>query len=306
MADRACVYVTLENLMLKHAARDMLIGLVMSGLSVGVAMAAEDDKVVATVNGVPILASEVEYAAEDLLAQIANVRADQRYRFLVSYLIERQLLAQAADKAKTAGTDEYKKRASFYRTKALRDAYFKTKIEPLVTEKDAKAYYEKETSQIKPQDEVRARNILLKTEEEAKLIAAEIKKGAKFEDLAKARSVGPNAPRGGDIGYFTKDKMVPEFASAAFKMKKGEVSGPIKSEFGWHLIKVEDRRQQKLQEFENIKAQIRNVLLRQRVAELATTLRKKAKIEYLDGDAKPPEPGAAPAAGKTPAPEKKK
>ena len=281
--------------MLKRAARDMLIGLVISGLSAGVALAADDDKVVATVNGIPIHASEVEFAAEDLLAQIANVKPDQRYRFLVSYLIERQLLAQAADKAKIAGTTEYKKRASYYRSKALRDAYFKTKIEPLITEKEAKAYYEKETAQIKPQEEVRARHILLKTEEEAKVIAAEIKKGANFEDLAKARSIGPSAPRGGDIGYFTKDKMIPEFAEVAFKMKKGEVSDPVKSEYGWHIIKFEDRRQQKLQEFDTIKARIRNVLLRQKVAELATTLRKKAKIEYIDADAKPPEPAAAPA-----------
>ena len=284
--------------MLKRAARDMLIGLVISGLSAGVALSAEDDKVVATVNGIPILASEVSFAAEDLLAQIANVKADQRYRFLVSYLIERQLLAQAADKAKIAGTDEYKKRASYYRSKALRDAYFKTKIEPLITEKEAKAYYDKQTAQIKPQEEVRARHILLKTEEEAKAIAAEIKKGANFEDLAKARSTGPNAPRGGDIGYFTKDKMDPTFAEAAFKMKKGEVSDPVKSDFGWHIIKLEDRRQQKLQDFETIKAQVRNVLLREKVAKLATTLRKKAKIEYLDADAKPPEP----AAGTAPAP----
>ena len=278
--------------MLNRAAKIMLIGLAVGGVPASVAVAQEEDKVVATVNGVPIRASEVEFAAEDLLAQIANIKPDQRYRFLVSYLIERQLLAQAAEKAKISSTEEYKKRAGFYRAKALRDAYFKTKIEPLVTDKEAKARYEKETANIKPQEEVRARHILVKTENEAKAIAAELKKGAKFEEVAKAKSAGPSAPRGGDLGYFTEDKMVPEFAKVAFGMKKGQVSAPVKTEFGWHIIRVEDRRKQTLQSFDAIKTRIRNVLLRQKVAELALTLRKKAKIEYVDPDAKPPAPKA--------------
>ncbi len=278
--------------MLNRAAKIMLIGLAVGGIPAGTTLAQEEDKVVATVNGVPIRASEVEFAAEDLLAQIANIKPDQRYRFLVSYLIERQLLAQAAEKAKISSTEEYKKRAGFYRAKALRDAYFKTKIEPLVTDKEAKARYEKETANIKPQDEVRARHILVKTEDEAKAVAAELKGGAKFEEVAKAKSAGPSAPRGGDLGYFTKDKMVPEFAKVAFNMKKGQVSAPVKTEFGWHIIKVEDRRKQTLQSFDAIKTRIRNVLLRQKVAELALTLRKKAKIEYVDPDAKPPAPAA--------------
>ena len=278
--------------MLNRAAKIMLIGLAVGGIPFGTTVAQEEDKVVATVNGVPIRASEVEFAAEDLLAQIANIKPDQRYQFLVSYLIERQLLAQAAEKAKISSTEEYKKRAGFYRAKALRDAYFKTKIEPLVTDKEAKARYEKETANIKPQDEVRARHILVKTEDEAKAVAAELKKGAKFEEVAKAKSAGPSAPRGGDLGYFTKDKMVPEFAKVAFDMKKGQVSAPVKTEFGWHIIKVEDRRKQTIQSFDAIKTRIRNVLLRQKVAELALTLRKKAKIEYVDPDAKPPAPKA--------------
>lgn len=279
--------------MLNRAAKIMLIVLAAGGLPAGVAAAQDEDKVVVTVNGVPIRASEVEFAAEDLLAQIANIKPDQRYPFLVSYLIERQLLAQAAEKAKISGTSEYKKRAGFYRAKALRDAYFKTKIEPLVTDKEAKARYDKEMANIEPQDEVRARHILVKTEDEAKAVAAELKKGASFEEIAKARSAGPSAPRGGDLGYFTKDKMVPEFATVAFNMKKGQFSAPVKTEFGWHIIRVEDRRKQTLQSFDAIKTRIRNALLRQKVAELALTLRKKAKIEYVDPDAKPPAPEAS-------------
>lgn len=251
--------------------------------------AAQEEKVVATVNGVEIRTRDIEMAAEDLLAQLQAVPADQRFRFLVEYLVERQLLAQAADKAKIASTDEYKRRVEYYATKALRDSYFKTKIEPTISDEEAKKRYEEEISKITPEEEVRARHILVKTEGEAKEIAAELKKGGNFEEIAKAKSIGPSAARGGDLGFFTKDKMVPEFSEVAFKLKKDQVSAPVKTNFGWHIIKVEERRMQQLQEFEAIKSRIRNVLLRQKVTEIADTLRKNAKIEYFDSDAKPVE-----------------
>ncbi len=248
------------------------------------------DKVVATVNGDPITASEVEYAAEDLLAQLAAVPAKHRYKFLVNYLVERKLLAQAAERAKIAKTKEFERRAKFYRAKAMRDAYFKSKIEPRVTEKQAMAVYKKETAKIKPQDEVRARLITVQTEKEIKAILEVIEKGAAFEDLAKAKSIAANAPSGGDLGYFSKDRMVPALAEAAFSLKNGEVSKPIKSNQGWSIVKVEDRRKQQIQEFDKIKTRIRNVLLREQVTKIAEKLRSKAEIEYLDPDAKPEEP----------------
>jgi peptidyl-prolyl cis-trans isomerase C len=275
--------------MLKRAAMILVTGLMISTALAGSRVVAQEEKVVATVNGVAIKTGDVEMAAEDLLAQLQSVPPEQRFRFLIEYLIERQLLAQAADKAKIASTDEYKRRLDYYSTKALRDSYFKTKIEPTISDDEAKKRYEEETAKITPEEEVRARHILVKTEKEAKEIAEELKKGGNFEEIAKAKSIGPSAPRGGDLGHFTKDKMVPEFSEVAFKLKKGQISAPVKTNFGWHIIKVEDRRMQQLQEFEAIKSRIRNVLLRQKVTEIADTLRKNAKIEYLDADAKPVE-----------------
>jgi peptidyl-prolyl cis-trans isomerase C len=275
--------------MLKRAAMILVTGLMISTALAVSRVAAEEEKVVATVNGVAIKTVDVEMAAEDLLAQLQSIPADQRFRFLVEYLIERQLLAQAADKAKIASTDAYKRRLEYYSTKALRDSYFKTKIEPTISDEEAKKRYEEEIAKITPEEEVRARHILVKTEKEAKDVAAELKKGGNFEEIAKSKSIGPSAPRGGDLGYFTKDKMVPEFSEVAFKLKKDQISAPVKTNFGWHIIKVEDRRMQELQEFEVIKSRIRNVLLRQKVTEIADTLRKNAKIEYFDADAKPVE-----------------
>ena len=275
--------------MLKRAAMILVTGLMISTALAGSRVVAQEDKVVASVNGVAIKTSDVEMAAEDLLAQLQSVPPKQRFQFLIEYLVERQLLAQAADKAKIASTDEYKRRLEYYSTKALRDSYFKTKIEPTISDEEAKKRYEEEIAKINPEEEVRARHILVKTEKEAKDVAAELKKGGNFEEIAKAKSIGPSAPRGGDLGYFTKDKMVPEFSEVAFKLKKDQISAPVKTSFGWHIIKVEDRRMQQLQEFNAIKSRIRNVLLRQKVTEIADTLRKNAKIEYLDADAKPAE-----------------
>jgi peptidyl-prolyl cis-trans isomerase C len=275
--------------MLKRAAMVLVTGLMISTALAGSRVVAQEDKVVASVNGVAITTNDVEMAAEDLLAQLQSVPPKQRFQFLIEYLVERQLLAQAADKAKIASTDEYKRRLEYYSTKALRDSYFKTKIEPTISDEEAKKRYEEEIAKINPEEEVRARHILVKTEKEAKDVVAELKKGGDFEEIAKAKSIGPSAPRGGDLGYFTKDKMVPEFSEVAFKLKKDQISAPVKTNFGWHIIKVEDRRMQQLQEFDAIKSRIRNVLLRQKVTEIADTLRKNAKIEYLDADAKPAE-----------------
>jgi peptidyl-prolyl cis-trans isomerase C len=275
--------------MLKRAAMILVTGLMISTALAGSRVVAQEETVVATVNGVAIKTGDVEMAAEDLLAQLQSVPPEQRFQFLIEYLVERQLLAQAADKAKIASTEEYKRRLEYYSTKALRDSYFKTKIEPTISDEEAKKRYEEEIAKITPEEEVRARHILVKTEKEAKDVAAELKNGGNFEEIAKAKSIGPSAPRGGDLGYFTKDKMVPEFSEVAFKLKKDQISAPVKTNFGWHIIKVEDRRMQQLQEFDAIKSRIRNVLLRQKVTEIAETLRKNAKIEYLDADAKPAE-----------------
>lgn len=251
----------------------------------------EDVRVVAKVNGEPITSKDVEYAAEDLLAQLAAVPGEHRYRFLVGYLVERKLIAQAAERAKITSTKEYERRASYYRSKALRDAYFKLKIEPRVSDEDAKAIYKAESAKIEPQDEIRARLIVVKTKEEADTILQAVKNGANFGDLAKARSLSQNAPAGGDLGYFIKDKMVPAISEVAFKLKKGQVSNPFKSRVGnedlWNLVMVEDRRPHQVQDFDAVKTRIRNVLLRQRVAETADKLRAAAQIEYVDPDAKP-------------------
>ncbi len=138
------------------------------------------------------------------------------------------------------------------------------------------------------QEEVHARHILVETEDEAKAIKQQIDGGADFATLAKEKSKDPGAGNGGDLGYFTKEQMVPEFSEVAFKMFAGQVSNPVKTQFGWHIIKVEDKRNRQPPPFEAVKPQIQQFLARKAQSEYVTKLRQSAKIERLDAGASAP------------------
>src|SRR5436853_632069 len=130
--------------------------------------------------------------------------------------------------------------------------------------------------------EVRARHILVETEDEAKAVVEELKKGADFAELAKKKSKDPGASDGGDLGFFTKDQMVPEFSAVAFTLEPGKVSDPVKSQFGWHIIKVEEKRSRQAPAFDQVKGQIETSVTRKAQAEYVAKLRQAAKVERMD------------------------
>ena len=132
------------------------------------------------------------------------------------------------------------------------------------------------------EQEVRARHILVETEDEAKAVEEELKKGADFAELAKKKSKDPGASDGGDLGFFTKDQMVPEFSAVAFALEPGKISDPVKSQFGWHVIKVEEKRNRKPPDFEQVKAQIETYVTRKAQADYVAKLREAAKVERMD------------------------
>ena len=245
-----------------------------------------DDTVVAIVNGHEIKISEVRMATDDIMGQLPDLPPKLRYPFVVEFLVERHLLAQLAVKEGIADTDEYKRRLALYQAKALRDAYFFQKIRPSVTDEEIKAAYDAESAKVAQTERVRARHILLGSEKEANDILARLKAGEKFEDLAKKYSLDGSKDYGGDLGYFTAPEMVAEFSKAAFALKVGEISQPVKTDFGWHIIKLEDRKLGAAQPFDQVKSAIRNVLLRKKVQEKMDELRKTAKVEVLDPDLK--------------------
>ncbi|MGI9415305.1 MAG: peptidylprolyl isomerase [Hyphomicrobiales bacterium] len=245
------------------------------------AVAQEEDRVVARVNSYEIRASEVALAAEDVLPQLSNLPSQARYPFLVQYLIERHLLAQTAREQKMDQTSEYKKRLDYYQAKALRDAYFIKVLKPQVTEEDARKEYDKQVAKAGNQEKVRARHILVPEEAIAKEISSALKTNpAAFDDMAKKHAPGSNT----DLGYLAADDEPAVISKAAFGLKAGEVSAPVQSKFGWHVIKVEDRKTSQVQPFDKIKAGLIQLLSRQKVQAAVNALTEKAKIEILDKD----------------------
>jgi peptidyl-prolyl cis-trans isomerase C len=252
---------------------------------------AQDDPVLARVNGAEIRQSDLAIAEEDVGNQVAQMDADAKRDYLVSILSDMILISQAAEAKKIPDTADFKRRLSFARTKLLMEQFLQAEAKTAVTEAAMRKVYDEAIGKMKNEAEVRARHILVETEDEAKAIVAELKKGADFAELAKSKSKDPGSADGGDLGYFTKDQMVPEFSEVAFKLDKGALSDPVKSQFGWHVIKVEDKRERQPPEFDKVKDQLETFVSRRSQVDLITKLRNDSKIEKLT-----PPAAAAPAA----------
>jgi peptidyl-prolyl cis-trans isomerase C len=246
----------------------------------------DDNAVIAIVNGYEIRTSEVRMAFDDVIGQLPNLPKKLRYPFVVEFLVERHLLAQIANKDGISDSDDYKRRLAAYQAKALRDSYLAQVISKQVTDEEIQAVYADESKKLTETERVRARHILVASEKEAVAIEEKLAKGEKFEALAKQFSLDGSKDYGGDLGYFSSPEMVPAFSKAAFALKKGEISPPIKTDFGWHIIKLEDRKQGVPQPFDQVKNAIRNVLIRQKVQEKLASLKDVAKVEIVDPDLK--------------------
>jgi peptidyl-prolyl cis-trans isomerase C len=240
-----------------------------------------DDPVVARVNGVDITQSDLDFAASDLGPRLANFSAEDKKKVLLQYMIETQLIAQAAQADNLDKADSFASRLKYYARRALRDAYFDAKIYDAVTDAEAKKIFDEKISQVKPEQEIHARHILVETEAEAKEVAERLKKGEDFATVAKEKSKDP-AAEGGDLGFFSRGQMVKPFEDAAFALDVGEISDPVQSPFGWHIIKVEEKRDQPLPSFDQVKDGIIAQLQQIKAQEVVGGLRKDAKVEIVD------------------------
>ena len=243
--------------------------------------AAADDPVVARVNGIEIKESDLEFAASDLGVRLTNFSAEDRRKVLLQYLIDSTLMAAAGKTDGLDKTDDFPDRVKYHERRALRDVYFDVKIYDAVTEADAKKVYEEKIGQAKPEQEVRARHVLVETEAEAEEVAERLKKGEDFAALANDKSKDPGT-EGGDLGFFTRGRMVKPFEDAAFALDVGEVSEPVETPFGWHIIRVEEKRDQPLPTFDQVKQLIIAQLLQKKAQDVVTDLRKAAEIEVVD------------------------
>ncbi len=244
----------------------------------------EDDPLIAKVNGVEIRQSDLALAEEDVGQNLPpQYVGDAKRDYLVAYLTDLILVAKAAENRKVAETKDFKNRLAFVRNKILMENLLQSVGKDAVTDKSLHDAYDEAVKQMSATQEVRARHILVATEKEASAILAELKKGTDFAEIAKLKSKDPGAAaQGGDLGYFTKDQMVPEFAEVAFKLDKGQLSEPVKTQFGWHIIKVEDKRTKPVPAFEAVKEQVQAHVMLKAQAELVSKLRADAKIERLD------------------------
>ena len=202
-------------------------------------------------------------------------------------LVSERLIYNEAIKGGYDKNPEVRKRIAALEKQVIMQGFMEEKAKSLVTDDELKAAYAEKVAASKGQEEVKARHILVPTEEEAKKIYEQVKKGGDFDKLAKEKSSDKSSgTNGGALGWFTKDKMVPEFAEAAFKLKKGEVSEPVKSEFGWHIIKLDDRRPITVASFDDMKESLKGELANKVVQKYVEGLLKKSDIKYYTPDGK--------------------
>jgi len=245
------------------------------------------DTLLATVNGEKITEADVEMAETDLDPQFARLPQEQRRAAALSALIEIHVIA---DKAKSEGIDkdpDVKRRIALLDLRALHSAYIDRDIASKVTDAELQKRYDEEIAKTPPVNEIHARHILVKTKEEAEAIIKQLDKGADFEKLAKEKSTDGAAPQGGDLGWFSPGQMVPEFDKAAFALKVGQYTEqPVHTQFGWHIIKVEDKRVKQPPAFDQVKDQIKQLVLRDKYFAAVDAARKTAKVDIADPELK--------------------
>lgn len=264
----------------------ILMTFALAGLAAPLTAVAED-KVVATIDGKPITEGDLAVAESEIGSDMGTMPADQKRTSLLEFLIDNQLFAEAAEGAKLNQGADFDTRLNYLKRRALRELYFEKVIKTSVTDADARKIYDDQVKLLKPEEEVSARHILVATEDEAKALKEKIGKGADFAQLAKENSKDPGSKDdGGNLGYFGHGQMVPQFEDIVFKLKKGEVSDPVKTQFGWHLVKLEDRRTKQPPAFDIVKDRIVQSLLLQKAQQTAVGLRGKSKIEIVDPEIK--------------------
>lgn len=251
--------------------------------------AAAANPVVATVNGAKIMRSDVEAARGQLPEQYRNLPMEQLYQPILNQLIRTKVLSAQARADKLHETDTYKRRVDLIAERLLEEALLAKTIEEKVTDEALQARYDKTSGSFPTKEEIRARHILVKTEAEADAIIKELTGGADFAKLAAEKSIGPSKTRGGDLDYFSKGQMVPPFEEAAFALSKGEFTkSAVKSPFGWHVIKLEDKRQSKPPSFAESRARLSQEMSQEIAEQLVKDLTGKATIQRFEADGSAP------------------
>jgi peptidyl-prolyl cis-trans isomerase C len=275
--------------------------LILGIASFSAAQAPAGDPLIARVNGVEIHQSDLALAEEDLGQNIPASDERAKRDYLVNYLTDVILIAKAGEAQKIPDTAEFKKRLAFVRNKALMEQVLASETKNATNEAALHEIYDNATKTMTREPEVHARHILFRVndpndqnaskaaEAKVKAVIERLKKGEDFVTLANSLTEDPSGKQnGGDLGYFTRDQMVPEFSEVAFRLEKGQISDPVKTQFGWHVLKVEDKRLREPPPFDQVRGDIENYATRKAQVDFVTKLRSTAKVERLDQPAAPP------------------
>ncbi|MGH6915149.1 MAG: peptidylprolyl isomerase, partial [Geminicoccales bacterium] len=291
----------------------MLVAAFAAGPAASQKSAATDKKqdpasvVVAKVEGQPIYQAEVLAAFRSLPPKIQKEGLEKVYEHVLEMLIERKMMTIYGRREKFDQDPVVKRRLKLAEDQIVREVYLDRLIRKYMTEERVRAHYDELVRKNPPTKEVRARHILVDSESKAKELIKQVKAGKDFAKLASKNSIGPSAQSGGDLGYFTAPEMVKPFSDVAFGLKEGEVSDqPVKTQFGWHIIKVEDVRTRNIPPFEKVKAQVEREVWEKLGEDFLRQYREQTTVERFSLDGKTALPSlpqakpAAPAAGAKP------
>ena len=270
----------------QRAVRAVCCALLLTGLIAAAPIHAQEQKIkVAEVNGEAIFLEEVMKIAEQLPADIRQQPLPNYFDRIVDDVIDSRLAAAAGNDAGLTNNPEVLAQMSIAAQRVLAEAYITTELRKVVTEEEVQKAYQLFISDESAREEIKARHILVASEAEAKAIIAELNSGADFVSLAKEKSTGPSGPNGGDLGYFARGAMVPSFENAAFALSVGSHSSePVQTQFGWHIIKLEDKKTTEAPPIETLRGQLQANLANQALSRIIETLRAPASISRLSFD----------------------
>ncbi|WP_019995784.1 peptidylprolyl isomerase [Aureimonas ureilytica] len=241
------------------------------------------ETVLAKVGSQEITEADLQTATADLAAQFGQLPPEQQRLAVLSALIDIKALAEEAEAAKLQDDPDVARRIAFLRERALHNAFFEKNGVSAITDAELKARYDAEVAAMKPVDEIHAKHILVPTKEEAEAAIKELDAGKDFDEVAKEKSTGPTGPQGGDLGFFGPGQMVPAFEAAAFKLEPNSYTKePVQTQFGWHVIKVLEKRKQQPPAFEEVKDQVRQIVMREKYIAMVQKAREEEKVSYVD------------------------
>ncbi|MBU1175709.1 MAG: peptidylprolyl isomerase [Alphaproteobacteria bacterium] len=239
--------------------------------------------VIVTIGDQTVTEADISFAAEDLGQELQSIPPQRRRPFLVAVVIDMKLMANAARAADLDETEIFKRRLAYLEEQALRRAYFSDTVNRVVTDEAIKAAYDAAMADFQPVEEVRARHIIVSSKEDAEAVKKEIDAGKPFEMAALEYSQDGTAQNGGDLGYFNRESaLVQSFKDAAFALAVGTLSDPVETQFGWHLIRVDDKRMSEKPGLDVLRPQLQQQVVLDTFASEMEKLKQDVTLEFTD------------------------